>query len=76
MASVTGVIDNIFVKAHLSFIPSIIRYVIVLMLCLSPMLAICYMMFADDDEEEFIPPPQIKKVDSAKPEKTKREKIE
>lgn len=40
-------------KFHMSFVPHFIRYGIILLMVLSPIIAIIYMIFFDDDTEEL-----------------------
>ena len=44
-------IDELFIKIRLSFIPEVVRYMIVGLLVISPCFAVCWMIFLDDDEE-------------------------
>ena len=69
-------INKVFNNAGLKFVPEFLRYLLVALVLLSPVLAIIGMMcFADNDEPS---PPAAKKVSEGKPvtPKKKREKIE
>ena len=40
-----------FDKLHMSFVPRFIRYGVIGLMALSPILAICFVIFMDDDDE-------------------------
>jgi len=78
-------VDKAFVKLGAGFIPSILRYTLVALLILSPLLGICYLLIFDSDEEPMPPrrPGQKTAKTAASGEKEekvfknmKREKIE
>lgn len=55
-------IDKLFEKIGLSVIPSVARYVIVILMLTSPILGICYLLIFDSDDE----PPVIRKRPASK----------
>ena len=72
-------IDQMFNKAHISFVPPIVRYLVCILLILSPCFAVCFMIFLDEDDEPIQEPKRVQrgaKVASASTTKAKREKIE
>ena len=69
-------VDMMFVKFNLSFIPSIVRYLLVLSLVLSPLIGLVVMLFVSDEEEVIKPRPNPTKVKPMVKSPTKREKIE
>ena len=46
-----SMVDKAFVKIGAGFIPPILRYILIALLILSPLLGICYLLIFDVDEE-------------------------
>jgi hypothetical protein len=46
-----SMVDKAFVKIGASFIPPILRYIVIALIILSPILGICYLLIFDVDEE-------------------------
>jgi len=69
-------IDKAFEKIGAGFIPSIVRYIMIALIILSPILGICYLLIFDIDEEPPRRPTQrTAKTAASEGQKDEKEKV-